>query len=347
MMLSGERSLPEEGVMKSVTAQMNQKEEEKEPLVSVICTCHNQAPYVAAALDSVLRQTYPNVALFVIDNGSSDSSLEIIRDWAEKNKEQMEVRNLFHDTPMNYCRAFNLALTQVRGDYVVDLAADDFLDPLHLTRAVYRLQETGAKIYFSNVLQWFPDGKTRPFYQVDDSGKATVPVPAGNVFAAVVRRYIISSASLVLDAAVLKAAGGYDETLIYEDFDLLVRMARSHAFVYGDFLGVNKRILAGSLSTRQYQSRHSVLLPSTFRVCEKIATMVQTDEEKHALKFRILHETKHSLASANFKLAGQFLELYAHNFPRNWKFYLYKIWLLTQWDMSRTYEWWIRKQQVL
>ncbi|MDN3688295.1 glycosyltransferase family 2 protein [Cyclobacterium jeungdonense] len=323
---------------------MNQKEKEKEPLVSVICTCHNQAPYVAAALESVLRQDYSNVALFVIDNGSSDSSQEVIRDWEEKNKNQIEIRYQFHDTPINYCRAFNMALTQVRGDYVVDLAADDFLAPRHLTRAVHRLQETEAKIYFSNVLQLFSDGRARPFYPVDDSGKATVPVLAGNVFAAVVRRYIISSASLVLDAAVLKAAGGYDETLAYEDFDLLVRMARDHAFVYGDFLGVNKRILAGSLSTRQYQSGHSVLLPSTFRVCEKVAALVRTEEEKHALKFRILHETKHSLASANFKMARQFLELYAGNFPRNWKFYLFKVWLLTKWDVSRTYEWWIKKQ---
>ncbi len=321
---------------------MNQKEEE--PLVSVICTCHNQAAYVEAAMESVLQQEYPHVALFVIDNGSSDSSQEVIRGWVEKNEEKLNVRYLFHDTPINYCRAFNRALTQVSGTYVVDLAADDFLDPHHLSRAVHCLQETGAKIYFSNVLHLFPDGSTRPFYPVDASGKASVPVTAGNVFPVVVRRYAISSAALVLDAAVLKAAGGYDETLAYEDFDLLVRMARDHAFVYGDFLGVNKRILAGSLSTRQYQSRHSVLLPSTFRVCEKIAAMVRTAEEKHALKFRILHEAKHSLASANFKMAGQFLELYARHFPRNCKFFLYKTWFLTKWDFSGVYEWWIKNR---
>lgn len=323
---------------------MNQKENEKLPLVSVICTCYNQRSYVVSALDSVLDQDYPNVSLFVIDNGSSDSSQEEIRDWINENGARIEVRYQFHVTPINYCKAFNMALNRINGDYVVDLAADDYLAPFHLAKAVERLQEKEAKVYFCNVFQFFPGGKRQPFYPVDNSGRATGPIPEGDVFAAVVRRYSISSASLVLDATALKEGGGYDETLAYEDFDLLIRMARAHSFAYGDYLGVNKRILAGSLSTRQYQSRCSILLPSTFRVCEKVATMVQTAEEKEALKFRILHETKHSLASANFEVANQFLKLYRANFSGNWKFYLFNVWQLTRWDFSGIYEWWVRKQ---
>jgi glycosyltransferase involved in cell wall biosynthesis len=317
-----------------------------QPLVSVICTCYNQASYLNAALDSVVQQVYPSMELHIIDNGSTDVSRKFILAWQQKNAGKLPIRCQFQDSPINYCQSFNRALAQSRGDLVLDLAADDFLHPRHVAEAVKRLKETKASVYFCNVLHLYPDGRTRAFYPVDASGKAIGPVPQGDVFASVVERYRISSASLVLNASVLKAAGGYDETLVYEDFDLLVRMARDQAFVYGDLLGVTKRVLPDSFSRQQYRAGETRFLSSTLRVCDKIASMLRTEEEVQALKFRLIHETKHALASGNFASAAGFLKRYPNRRLGDWRYYFYKGWLASGWDFSRLYAWWRRRRDL-
>ena len=51
------------------------------PLVTVICICYNHARFVKEALDSVVNQTYGNIELIVIDDGSTDGSGKVIKQW--------------------------------------------------------------------------------------------------------------------------------------------------------------------------------------------------------------------------------------------------------------------------
>lgn len=318
-------------------------ERQHEPLVSVICTCHNQGAYVIQALDSVLEQSYKKVEIFIIDNGSSDESGQLIPTWIQRHENQIEIHHRVYERPVNYCQAFNAALTAIKGDYLIDLAADDYLHPAHLSQALEQLsKKPKAKVYFCNALLEYPDGSQKPFYPFQHAGK----IPTGDVFASVVRKYVISSVTLVMETNSLLMEGGYDEKLSYEDFDILVRMSRKYPFVYGDFIGVYKRELPGSLSTRQYQARNSVLLPSTLRVCEKIYDLVANEKEREALKFRLLHEIKHSLASANFKVAGEFLALYRKLSQAGARYFFFNLWYASRLDMSGMYTWWIKKNRL-
>src|SRR5690606_24064535 len=99
---------------------------------------------------------------------------------------------------------------------------------------------------------------------------------------------------------VLKNEGGHDEDLSYEDFDIIVRLARNYLFVFNEYIGVKKRLLENSFSSKQYSIRNSVMLPSTLKICRKIQLMNRSHRENNALKFRVMFETKHALASANF-----------------------------------------------
>ncbi len=55
------------------------------PVVSVICICFNHEVFVEHAINSVLNQTYKNIELIVVDNGSSDNSYSIIQEIIQKN----------------------------------------------------------------------------------------------------------------------------------------------------------------------------------------------------------------------------------------------------------------------
>lgn len=316
---------------------------EVKPLVTVICTCYNQGDYVAQALDSVMAQTYRPISLFIIDNGSSDHSGSEINFWLDRNAKKIPVKSIFHEKPINYCKAFNQAFANSNGDLLVDLAADDFFNARHFEFAVKHLQQSDAKVYFCNALEHLPNGKIQSFYSTDNSGKSNVPIVEGNVFAEVIKRYVIPSPTLVMDVKAFREIGCYDEDLSYEDFDILVRMAAKYRFVYGDYLAVNKRIIKDSLSQQQYKSKKSHLLPSTFIVCEKIAGMVSTPQEKEALRLRLLHEIKHATVSANFDIALRMLKLYKKFYSANFSFLLFYVWAKMKCDLSPLYEKWRKR----
>lgn len=277
------------------------------PLVSVICTCFNHEKYVFEALNSVVNQTYSNIELFIIDNGSKDNSVEVIKNWLWLHDQFASVNTYYHIVTHNYCQVFNEVLRKCTGTFVVDLAADDILCPTHLETAVSCLEASQAGVYFSNAILRDERGRSRTFYPINKNGSLKVSVQQGDLYQSLVEKYIVCSATLVFRTFTLLKENGYDESLSYEDFDVMVRLGRKYKFIFNNTIGVEKRLLRNSFSAGQYRAKNSIMLPSTFQVLKKIKKMNRTREEHKALINRSLHETKHALASANFEIAGEML----------------------------------------
>lgn len=309
-------------------------------MVTVICTCHNQQPFVANALDSVLFQRHKEIELIIIDNGSDDGSQETIRQWLSEKATNKKITTFFHKERKNYCEAFNEALLISKGKYLADLAADDFFYPNHLKKAVQKLENSIAGVYFCNAILQKETGLASPFYPTNEKGKSLYRVRDGDVFSLLVKKYAICTATLVFVSAFLKKEGGYDERLSYEDFDILVRMSRKYRFIFSDSVGVKKRLLSTSFASGQYRYKNSRMLPSTYIVCEKIFDMKRNEEERNALMFRILHEAKHALFSANFEIAEKFMELAKKVGCRGLKYQIFRNWSRSHFDLSMFYFLW-------
>jgi glycosyltransferase involved in cell wall biosynthesis len=91
-------------------------------MVSIIIPCYNTERWVAAAVRSCLDQTYQPIEIIVIDDGSTDGSLEVIRSFGEK---------IRWETGPNRggCAARNIGFARSRGEYIKFLDADDLLGP--------------------------------------------------------------------------------------------------------------------------------------------------------------------------------------------------------------------------
>ena len=92
------------------------------PCVSIIMTSWNYEKYLSSAIQSVLSQTFPDFELIVIDDGSNDSSREIIRDFQ---KQDDRIRVLFHDTNYGIARSMNDGINMAKGTFIASIDADD------------------------------------------------------------------------------------------------------------------------------------------------------------------------------------------------------------------------------
>ena len=106
--------------------------------VSVIIPCFNQGEYIADSIESVINQTYKNIEIVIVNDGSTDNSSEIINDQAKKYD-----NILFLDEKENQgvVNARNLAVEKSSGEYILPLDADDTIEPTYVEKAVKILDE--------------------------------------------------------------------------------------------------------------------------------------------------------------------------------------------------------------
>jgi glycosyltransferase involved in cell wall biosynthesis len=104
------------------------------PKISVIVPIYNQAPFIRETVDSVLGQDYPNVELVLSDDGSTDGTTAILREYASGDPERVKLVASEENTGI--AGAFNRALDAHSGEYIAWLGGDDVMLPGKLDRQV-------------------------------------------------------------------------------------------------------------------------------------------------------------------------------------------------------------------
>ncbi|MDR0675926.1 MAG: glycosyltransferase [Elusimicrobiota bacterium] len=107
----------------------------KDPKISVIVASFNYANFITATLDSIVNQSYKNFEVIIVDDGSTDGSLEIIKKYTKK------FDNVFLYTHENYQNrglpeTIKLGISKSRGEYIAFCESDDFWDTLYLKKKI-------------------------------------------------------------------------------------------------------------------------------------------------------------------------------------------------------------------
>lgn len=157
-------------------------------LVSICITNFNYRQYVGAAVDSALAQTYPAVEVVVVDDGSTDGSLELLQGYGDRIRLQAQANS-------GQISAVNRAFAASTGVVVLFLDADDLLQPHAVASVVAALRPGAAKVQFrqevidahGDVLGVFPhrlleldQGDVRPL--LCREGEYVGPVTSGNAY---------------------------------------------------------------------------------------------------------------------------------------------------------------------
>jgi len=113
---------------------------EKQPLISILIPIYNVESYLPQCLDSIVQQTYKNLQIVLIDDGSQDHSLTICHDYATKDN-RIEV---YSQKNQGVAATRNHLLEKVKGDYVLFVDSDDWIEADMIENLVFLSKENDA-----------------------------------------------------------------------------------------------------------------------------------------------------------------------------------------------------------
>ncbi len=196
------------------------------PKVSVIIPCYNRENYISDTITSVLNQTYENIEIITVDDGSTDFTRNILEEFGSK------ITILEHHGRVNkgQSAALNLGINNCSGKYIALLDSDDLFAPAKIETQVEFL-ENNPKIglVYSNGFYIDKDGeKLDPIYyknHVENSDPERVLMDC---------YFLVPNNSLV-ERSVFKKAGDFDESLrASQDHDMAIRLAEKTRLGYID-----------------------------------------------------------------------------------------------------------------
>lgn len=231
-----------------------------DPLVSVVIPTYNRAAVVCRTIDNVFEQTYRNIEVIVVDDGSTDNTQAVLAQYG--NRIQVAVQ-----ANAGPAIARNRGAKLAHGELLAFQDSDDLWKPSKLQRQVNLLQKNrAAPCCLCNVLMRMVNGK--PFTSFDHS-LVRMNDEEGiwlNVLDVLATRFILFNQAVVIRRELFEKVGGFAEDLKYlEDYDLPLRLAlegpwaiiREPLVFYGD----------GSPASFSEQARRD---PALLRECEQL-----------------------------------------------------------------------------
>jgi alpha-1,3-rhamnosyltransferase len=219
------------------------------PLVTVVVLNFNYAGYALECLDSVRAQTYPNIQLVVIDDGSTDGSRDILRTWVDAHWPEAvtDLSDENHGLQARVAQGLELA----DGCYYQIFSTDDRMMSHKIATQVARLEaDPEVALCYSDMMLIDRDGHRLGRRALDDARAAGNPPRSGWVLDRALARAGFCAPSWLLRRDAVRAVGGYDAHIYTEDTPLLVKLAPHYRFIYVDDPLVEYRWHGANLSTR-------------------------------------------------------------------------------------------------
>lgn len=184
--------------------------------VTVVITCYNHGRWLPDAIGSVMAQDYKPIELIVVDDGSTDNTAEICL--------RFPGLRYVHQENAGLSAARNRGLREASGSLIAFLDADDLLLPHAVTSGVRWLSANPDWAFVFGGHRGVDEGR-RPIWE-------TMPEPEDASYEELLRRnVVVMHAAVLYRRQSLEEIGAFDSSLrSSEDYDVYLRLARSHAF---------------------------------------------------------------------------------------------------------------------
>ena len=266
---------------------------DQNPLVSIIVSCYNHEEYIEECLLSILNQDYNNIELLVVDDGSSDASVDVIN--------RLKNKHDFYFKPQEnkgLTKTLNETIAKSRGEYIVPFGSDDVMLPHRIsTQIEYIKGKPEVGICGGNIELIDSNGTLYP----ESRQRRDTPFRRLNfedVF--LERKPYVPATTLLIRKSVLEEVAGFDEDNRLED--LMIELKITRAGYYIDCLPV---VLAQyrKHATNTYKN-HRFMIDSILDTYERFSD----HPDYEFVKYKFLNSMFLKVANRDRKLAKELLK---------------------------------------
>ena len=264
----------------------------KDPLVSVLIPVFNGEKYLLQALQSIQSQTYSNLEIVIVNDGSTDCSTLIIDEFLKCDTRA----RVIHKSRSGLTESLNAGLAAARGDYIARLDSDDWSEMTRLEAQVARIRRDSSVVLVGSDFQIFKEdsGDTRSF---------RLPIEHDVLLGRLRRlRSFFPHSSVLFHANTAVQVGGYDiEARYNEDWDLWLKLSE-----HGKVTSVPQNLV----TIRTHPDQTTRKIDPTLPITEAFASSVL-----HHVRIRYAHD------ASSVQVKREDIREYLHTRPEFKKFY--------------------------
>lgn len=246
------------------------------PEISVLLSVYNGEKYICAAVESMLQQTYSDFEFVIVDDGSRDSTAELLRRYSDQ-----RIRIVTNEKNLGLTKSLNIGLRESCGKYIARIDADDYAKPDRLQKQYDFMQR------FSGV------GFLATWAHVVDEQDAIVSVlntrlSAEDIYYTIYFRNCIVHSSVMYDRELILSIGGYDETIsMGQDCELWYRVSKvTQMHMLCEPL-VTVRVTSESISTRYRVPQRALAASIVKKRLQTLTGYPLTDNEIQVLQYHV------------------------------------------------------------
>lgn len=260
----------------------------EQPLVSVIIPTYNRARLIGATLENLFQQTYGNIEIIVVDDGSTDETQTKLDSYGGRIR-WVAQRNA------GPAAARNRGIAMAKGEIIAFQDSDDAWHPTKIERQVSLLQKAGQSVVccVCNCIVQLPNRVVRSF----EGAPLNFPIEEGvwlNVAEVLTTRFFLFNQAVAVRREVLGRIGGFDESLrLMEDLQLALRLSLEGPWAF----------IREPLATRQekgertlgHEATPRITSENNVRIREGILRVVECNRELAPLKPMMERELRRAL----------------------------------------------------
>lgn len=246
--------------------------------ISIVVPVYNVADYLHYAIDSLLKQTYQNFEVILVNDGSTDDSPRLCEDYAR----EYENIHVFHKGNGGLSDARNFGVTKANSDWIFFLDPDDYLEEYTL-ELIMKIHEEHHADLISTKVKTTSKYNAYTSYQLQESDyKGLAPIKKEEALEAMLddKFATVSACAKLYHKSILETVP-FPVGKIYEDF-----------YVVGEHLALADKIVISPLETYNYYRREGSIVRSTFTekrydffdAAEQNRKIIQTSYENRDLE---------------------------------------------------------------
>lgn len=188
-------------------------------MISIVIPLYNKEKYIKKTLDSVLKQTYSDYEIIIVDDGSTDGGVDVVRTYTNSSIKLIQQAN------KGVSAARNTGIINAKYDYIAFIDADDYWAPTFLEKMIEIINYYPEISIYSSKYAYIKNNKVEEKTDFFSSNEKYILFDLIGECCSKAR-FPINASSVIIKKDSIVNAGYFDERIkVFEDYDLFVRIA--------------------------------------------------------------------------------------------------------------------------